>query len=80
MRKEFDPEEVARLILYFEENKFRKDMRKMRNEWYDNFKRNEQEVTDSIRKMTKRYEYWLADCTEMSYLFHLILLFFYLIC
>jgi hypothetical protein len=48
---------VARLILYFEENKFRKDMRKMRNEWYDNFKRNEQEVTDSIRKMTKRYEY-----------------------
>jgi hypothetical protein len=57
MRKEFDPEEVARLILYFEENKFRKDMRKMRNEWYDNFKRNEQEVTDSIRKMTKRYEY-----------------------
>lgn len=57
MRKDFEAEEVARLILYFEENKFRKDMRKMRNEWYDNFRRNDQEVTDSIRKITKRFEY-----------------------
>lgn len=61
MRKDFEAEEVARLILYFEENKFRKDMRKMRNEWYDNFRRNDQEVTDSIRKITKRFEYWLNN-------------------
>lgn len=34
-------------------------MRKMRNDWFDSFRRDEEqeEVTDSVRKMMKRYDY-----------------------
>lgn len=44
-------------MLYFEHNKYRKDVRKIKNEWYDNFKRNEENMIKEINKMNKKNKF-----------------------
>ena len=52
MAKEIEPKALGELIVWFEENKFTREVKRVRKEWIDQLKTGE-EVIETIRKQTK---------------------------
>jgi hypothetical protein len=54
MIKEIDSKRVAQLIIWFEENQFCREVKRVRKDWIDQLKTGE-EVIEVIRKQNKQH-------------------------